>query len=52
MLEGLGTEDVQNGGKPMTRKGKQVEAVARIRISSATNVGADKRQRAVIGWGT
>jgi hypothetical protein len=26
----------------MVRKGKQVEAVAYIRISSATNVGADK----------
>lgn len=37
----------------MARKGKQVEAVAYIRISSATNVGADKdsdkRQRAAIG---
>jgi DNA invertase Pin-like site-specific DNA recombinase len=36
----------------MARKGKQVEAVAYIRISSATNVGADKdsdkRQRAAI----
>ena len=33
---------VQNSGKPMARKAKQVEAVAYIRTSSAANVGADK----------
>jgi DNA invertase Pin-like site-specific DNA recombinase len=44
--------DIQSRGKPMARKGKPVEAVAYIRTSSATNVGAgkdsDKRQRAAI----
>jgi DNA invertase Pin-like site-specific DNA recombinase len=44
---------VHNEVKTLARKGKQIEAVAYIRISSATNVGADKdsdkRQRAAIG---
>ena len=31
-------------GKAMASKGKQVEAVAYIRTSSAANVGADKAQ--------
>ena len=47
-LEGF----LQTGVKAMARKGKPVEAIAYMRTSSATNVGADndsdKRQRAAI----